>query len=266
MFKVATGNGGKQAFLQVMRGGQQAATTRRIIQSKLIFSHQSYLFPGSTLYPQQMAFFASSNNKPPANTDGDATTAAASDVDKKKTVKKGSKAKLTVEENTVTPKKRASSASKDKKDAGETAPAKESKSSRKKKETTAAAEETKEDVPPPPVLHKLYTLKFNSPILPFAKFPLTQNKYIQDFLRKYEEDKEHVTKIIGVHFPQNNNSMASDAIGIEIEISKKNNITVVESNSQKRFRIKSYDEATNFCMAEEYQDVPQIKKEGATGK
>ena len=24
----------------------------------------------------------------------------------------------------------------------------------------------------------MYTLKFNSPILPYAKFPLTQNKYI----------------------------------------------------------------------------------------
>jgi len=29
----------------------------------------------------------------------------------------------------------------------------------------------------------MYTLKFNSPILPYAKFPLTQNRYIQDFLR-----------------------------------------------------------------------------------
>jgi len=29
-----------------------------------------------------------------------------------------------------------------------------------------------------PAVHRLYTLKFNSPILPFAKFPLTQNKYI----------------------------------------------------------------------------------------
>lgn len=37
---------------------------------------------------------------------------------------------------------------------------------------------------------EMYTLKFNSPILPYAKFPLTQNKYIQDFLRTYEEDKE----------------------------------------------------------------------------
>ena len=50
---------------------------------------------------------------------------------------------------------------------------------------------------------KLYTLKFNSPILPFAKFPLTQNKYIQDFLRKYEEDKDKIQKVIGVHFENN---------------------------------------------------------------
>ena len=61
---------------------------------------------------------------------------------------------------------------------------------------------------------RLYTLKFNSPILPFAKFPLTQNKYIQDFLRKYEEDKEHVQRIIGVHFPNNNNQAAEGAVGI----------------------------------------------------
>jgi hypothetical protein len=27
-------------------------------------------------------------------------------------------------------------------------------------------------------LRKMYVMKFNSPILPFAKFPLTQNKYI----------------------------------------------------------------------------------------
>ena len=106
-----------------------------------------------------------------------------------------------------------------------------------------------------PDVFKLYTLKFNSPILPFAKFPLTQNKYIQDFLRKYEEDKESVTRIIGVHFPDNNNSLAQDAVGIEIEISKKNNITVVESNTHKRFKVLSYDEATNFSQAEEYEDT-----------
>ena len=57
---------------------------------------------------------------------------------------------------------------------------------------TLVAEEAKVEETPKPKLIKLYTLKFNSPILPFAKFPLTQNKYIQDFLRKYEEDKEHV--------------------------------------------------------------------------
>lgn len=30
----------------------------------------------------------------------------------------------------------------------------------------------------PQALKKMYVLKFNSPILPYAKFPLTQNKYI----------------------------------------------------------------------------------------
>lgn len=64
-----------------------------------------------------------------------------------------------------------------------------------------------------------------------------------------------MTRIIGVHFPNNQNSLAENAVGIEIEIQKKNNITVVESNSQKRFKIKSYDEATNFCLAEDYEDV-----------
>ena len=38
----------------------------------------------------------------------------------------------------------------------------------------------------------MYTLKFNSPILPYAKFPLTQNKYIQDFLRSYEDEKDKI--------------------------------------------------------------------------
>jgi hypothetical protein len=74
---------------------------------------------------------------------------------------------------------------------------------------------------------KMYTLKFNSPILPFAKFPLTQNKYIQDFLKKYEEDKETIDKVIGVHFVGNSNMNAPDTIGIEIEIQKNNNITMV---------------------------------------
>lgn len=55
---------------------------------------------------------------------------------------------------------------------------------------------------------EMYTLKFNSPILPYAKFPLTQNKYIQDFLRTYEEDKEQISKVIGVHFEKNLNQNA----------------------------------------------------------
>lgn len=102
---------------------------------------------------------------------------------------------------------------------------------------------------------QLYTLKFNSPILPFAKFPLTQNKYIQDFLRKYDEDKDKIQKVIGVHFVGNNNANAQDTVGIEIEITKRNNITIVESNSNKRYKIKAYDEISNFCQAEEFEDA-----------
>lgn len=62
----------------------------------------------------------------------------------------------------------------------------------------------------------MYVLKFNSPILPYSKFPLTHNKYIQEFLRMYEEDKKSVDRVIGVHFPQNKNEMAKDTVGIEI--------------------------------------------------
>jgi hypothetical protein len=64
-----------------------------------------------------------------------------------------------------------------------------------------------------------------------------------------------VTRIIGVHFPNNSNNQAQDCVGIEIEIAKKNNITVVESNSHKRYKVKSYDEVTNFCLAEDFEDV-----------
>ena len=39
---------------------------------------------------------------------------------------------------------------------------------------SAASKKTKQKAVP----QTMYTLKFNSPILPYAKFPLTQNKYI----------------------------------------------------------------------------------------
>lgn len=73
-------------------------------------------------------------------------------------------------------------------------------------------------------------------------------------MRRYEEDKPKIRKVIGVHFSNNNNSNALDTVGIEIEITMRNNITVVESNTNRRYKIKSYDEATNFSMAEEYAD------------
>lgn len=98
----------------------------------------------------------------------------------------------------------------------------------------------------------MYTLKFNSPILPYAKFPLTQNKYIQDFLRSYEQDQDKIQRVIGVHFEKNSNSNAKNAVGIEIEIIKKNNITIIESNSSKRFKVVDYDANTNFSIAVPY--------------
>jgi len=61
--------------------------------------------------------------------------------------------------------------------------------------------------------------------------------------------------VIGVHFQNNSNTNAIDTVGIEIEITKRNNITIVESNSNKRYRIKSYDEISNFCIAEDYEDT-----------
>ena len=71
----------------------------------------------------------------------------------------------------------------------------------------------------------------------------------------YEVDKDKVDHVIGVHFPQNNNSLAKDTVGIEIKIVKKNNLTVIESNSSARFRVDQYDQLTNFCMAEVFEDA-----------
>lgn len=101
----------------------------------------------------------------------------------------------------------------------------------------------------------MYVLKFNSPILPFAKFPLTHNKYIQEFIKMYEEDKEKVDRIVGVHFPQNNNVLAKGAVGIEIKVSKKNNMTIIESWHADRFQVTDYDPETNFAKAIPFEDV-----------
>ena len=73
-------------------------------------------------------------------------------------------------------------------------------------------------------------------------------------MRKYDEDIDKIQRVIGVHFLNNTNSNAIDTVGIEIEITKRNNITIVESNSNKRYKIKSYDELSNFCVAEDYDD------------
>lgn len=74
------------------------------------------------------------------------------------------------------------------------------------KKTPTAKKSTKKATTQKPI--NMYVLKFNTPILPYAKFPLTHNRYIQEFVKMYEEDKEMVDRIIGVHFPQNNNAHA----------------------------------------------------------
>ena len=104
----------------------------------------------------------------------------------------------------------------------------------------------------------MYTLKFNSPILPYAKFPLTQNKYIQDFLRSYDEDKAKIQKVIGVHFEKNSNNNALNAVGIEIDIIKKNNITIIESNSNMRYKVLEYNANNNFSQAVPYEDEDSL--------
>jgi len=104
-------------------------------------------------------------------------------------------------------------------------------------------------------VYELYTIKFNSPILPYSKFPLTQNKYIQQFFKRYSQDREGVDKLIGVHFINNKNSNAKEAIGIEIELDRSSsNMNVVESKSFKRYKVIDFNEKTNFCKAVEFED------------
>ena len=71
----------------------------------------------------------------------------------------------------------------------------------------------------------------------------------------YEEDKEKVDRIIGVHFPQNNNAHAEGAVGIEIMVSKKNNMTIIESTESYRFKVTEYDSGTNFAKVLPVEDV-----------
>lgn len=77
-------------------------------------------------------------------------------------------------------------------------------------------------------------------------------------MRSYEEDKDRIDRVIGVHFEKNSNSNAADAVGIEIEIIKKNNITIIESNTNRRFRVQNYNSTTNFCTAVPFDDEDSI--------
>lgn len=71
----------------------------------------------------------------------------------------------------------------------------------------------------------------------------------------YEEDKDKINEVLGIHFTQNSNNNAKDTVGIEIKITKKNNITSIESINTRRFRVLEYDSLTNFCMAQEFKDI-----------
>ncbi len=103
-------------------------------------------------------------------------------TDKKKDLKTEKSGKQTKDEEPVKLKKRASKKEEEKlatESATGTVTAKKTKKSPKKVEDGENAKTTvDETIPPTPIVHRLYTLKFNSPILPFSKFPLTQNKYI----------------------------------------------------------------------------------------
>mmetsp|Transcript_34657 Transcript_34657/g.53046 ORF Transcript_34657/g.53046 Transcript_34657/m.53046 type:complete len:246 (+) Transcript_34657:49-786(+) len=108
-------------------------------------------------------------------------------------------------------------------------------------------EQKKRPKPPPPGSpEKMYVLKFNNPILPFSKFPLTKNRYIKKFLKLYEKDKDQISKIIAVHFDSNKNANAQGTVGIEVNVTKKNNIALVESVSDRRYKVHEYDPNTNF--------------------
>ena len=77
-------------------------------------------------------------------------------------------------------------------------------------------------------------------------------------MRSYEEDKDKISKVIGVHFEKNSNNNALNAVGIEIDIIKKNNITIIESNSNMRYKVLEYDANNNFSMAVPYEDEDSI--------
>ena len=62
----------------------------------------------------------------------------------------------------------------------------EAEALKSQKKATKAKKSTKKAAAQKPV--NMYVLKFNTPILPYAKFPLTHNRYIQEFVKMYEED------------------------------------------------------------------------------
>lgn len=68
--------------------------------------------------------------------------------------------------------------------------------------------------------------------------------------------------MIGVHFEKNSNMKAKEAVGIEIKVVKKNNMTFITSSNAQRFKIKEFESSSNFAMCEYYEDTrPDAKIE-----
>ena len=76
----------------------------------------------------------------------------------------------------------------------------------------------------------------------------------------YEEDKDKVKQVIGVHFQSNANVNAADTVGIEIKVVKKNNMTYILSSSTARYRLLEYDTTSNFAKCEPFNDIQTVPK------
>jgi hypothetical protein len=70
----------------------------------------------------------------------------------------------------------------------------------------------------------------------------------------YEEDKHNIKRVVGVHFPSNQNGNAKETVGIEIKVVQKHNMTHIVGSSSLRFKVKDYDAGSNFAKCEPYND------------
>ena len=62
-------------------------------------------------------------------------------------------------------------------------------------------------------------------------------------------------KIIGVHFKSSSTFTNLDKVGIQIEITKTNGVSMINSSSPHRYKLLEYDPVTNFSIVEPYLDI-----------